>query len=206
MRAIPGGFRVDGNILFRGRKGRAVMVQELHIEYDLTAARALISSRFTALGRGFIRRVQGLCLAIPNDRFNGFSRHYHSKNGTLTVAFEPAAAAPVPRGGFPARILRRLDQEFGWSDRCHDLSSPWINIDDVLGIIDRGGSPAGFRLRCPNGRNHLDGSLHFDLLLAPERTLYRRARPGELLLDSRFELIAADAASTKALSEAPDAR
>ena len=195
------GFKIEGTVVYRGRGGRIIYTQEVFFEVDGATQTARIRSRFVAQAKIFVRRAEGLSLAIANDRFNAYTRTYHSSAGTVLARFEPSERPFWLRGGGIARrIVRKLMRETQRDGTRHAIAGNWVNIDGKLGIVATNPEP-GFVLRRPYGRNLSDGSLHFDLLYAPLRPLNRHFKPSEEILRTEFTLLVGDAAATQALAE-----
>ncbi len=201
MEAGGNGFNIEGTVIYRGRGGRILYTQELRYEVDASAQTARIRSRFVAHSKLFVRRAEGLCLAIANDRFNGLTRTVTSSAGDIIARFDPAKRPFWLRGrNIVRRIVRRLLRETLSDGPSHQIASRWVNIDGLLGIVAVRGAP-GFVLHRPYGRNLPDGSLHYDQLYAPLRLLNRHFKPGEEILSTEFLLLAGDAAATEALAK-----
>ena len=201
MESTGNGFKVVGKVIYRGRGGRILYVHELRYEVDAKTQTALIRSRFVAHAKIFVRRAEGLCLAIPNDRFNGYTRTVSSLSGKIEARFNPAERPFWLRGrSLIQRLFRRLLREFQRDGHRHPMKGPWVNIDGKLGIVATNDNP-GFLLRRPYGRNLPDGSLHYDLLYAPLLPLNRYYRPGEEIFRTEYTLLVGDSVATQAFAE-----
>ena len=180
---------------------RPGILHELRYEVDAKTQTALIRSRFVAHAKIFVRRAEGLCLAIPNDRFNGYTRTVSSLSGKIEARFNPAERPFWLRGrSLIQRLFRRLLREFQRDGHRHPMKGPWVNIDGKLGIVATNDNP-GFLLRRPYGRNLPDGSLHYDLLYAPLLPLNRYYRPGEEIFRTEYTLLVGDSVATQAFAE-----
>jgi hypothetical protein len=201
MEINENGFNIEGTVIYRGRGGRILYTQELRYTVDAVAKTARIRSRFVAQAKVFVRRAEGLCLAIANDRFNGYTRTVTSTSGPMTVRFDPAERPFWLSGrGIARRILRRLLRETLHDGPRHCIDGHWVNVDGLLGIVAAGDVP-GFVLHRPYGRNLPDGSLHYDMLYAPLRPLNRHFKAGEEILNTDVLLLGGDAAATQAVAE-----
>jgi hypothetical protein len=204
MKAEANGFRIQGTVVYRGRGGRILYTHELDYSVDAQAQTSRIRSRFVAQAKFFLRRAEGLCLAIPNDRFNGFSREVISTSGSQQVVFDPAKRPYWLQGrNLFQRIIRRLRREIWEDGPQYKIAGDWVNIDGVFGIINLDKAQPGFLLRSPLGRNLPDASLHYDILYSPVRNLNRNVVPGEEILSTDFLLIAGDEKTTRQLAEKP---
>lgn len=202
MQETASGFEIRGTVVYRGRKGRILYTHDLEYQVDMAAGTAEVASAFTAQQRLFVRRAEGLALALPNDRFNGFVRRIESEQGSLDLRFDPAQRpAWLRKSGLPYRILRKGLRETLRDGPRHPISGRWLNIDGVLGIAAVGGEATGFLIHQPAGRNLDNGSLHLDRIYCPLTPLNRRFNPGDTLLKTRFRLIAGDAKATQKLLE-----
>ena len=203
MEARDNGFKVEGTVVYRGQggHGRILYTQELLYEVDAATNTARVCSRFVAQTKLFVRRVEGLSLAIANDRFNGYRRMVTSQTGQMDIRFDPAKRPFWLRGrSIARRIVRRLLRETLRDGPRHRIEGQWVNIDGLLGIVALGDAP-GFVLRRPYGRNLPDGSLHYELLYAPLRPLNRHYKAGEEILKTEFLILVGDAAATQAAAE-----
>jgi len=201
MESKDNGFVIQGTVIYRGRDGRILYTQELRYEVDAETQSARIRSRFVACSKIFVRRAEGLCMAIPNDRFNGYTRTVSSLTGKIEVRFDPAERPFWLRGhSLIKRLFRRLLREFQRDGCRHPIKGPWVNIDGKLGIVATGDNP-GFLLRRPYGRNLPDGSLHYDLLYAPLLPLNRYYSAGEEIFSTDYLLLVGDAGETQALAK-----
>jgi len=204
MKAEANGFRIQGTVVYRGHGGRILYTHELDYAVDAQAQTARIRSRFVAQAKFFVRRAEGLCLATPNDRFNGFKRTLNSAQGRLDLVFDPSNRPFwLPGRTLAQRVIRRLRREIGADGPQYAISGCWVNIDGVFGIINLNPDPPGFLLRSPLGRNLPDGSLHYDWLYSPVRRLNRSVEAGEEILRTDFLLVAGDVQTTQQLAEKP---
>ena len=201
MESTDKGFTVEGTVIYRGRDGRILYTQELLYEVNAEAQSAHIRSRFVACSKIFVRRAEGLCLAIPNDSFNGYTRTFNSSSGELEARFDPAASPFWLRGSnILRRLIRRLLREMQRDGPRHSIKGRWVNIDGKLGIVATSEQP-DFLLRRPYGRNLPDGSLHYDTLYAPLLPLNRYYKAGEEIFRTECSLLVGDAVATQAFAE-----
>jgi len=202
MKSTGHGFRVQGTVVYRGKGGRILYTLDLDYDVDTSAQTARIQSRFIAQTKLFVRRAEGLRLAVANDYFNGFHRTLVSAAGQQDIAFDPASRPFWLAGRSLAhRIIRRLLRATLNDGPKHRIEGSWLNIDGVLGIVALGKARQGFVLRRPAGRNLHDGSLHYELLYSPLHTLNRHFHVGEEILSTDFMLLAGDAQTTRQLAE-----
>jgi len=202
MREEGDGFRIAGTVIYRGRNGQILFTQELEYAVDPETGIAQVRSRFTASQKIWIQRVEGLRLAIVNDRWNGFGLDLHHVNGTMPLHFDPERRPFwLRRSDIPSRIVRKLLRETMLDGSRKKLPGRWVNVDGAYGIIATGKEPQNFELYQPTGRNLPDGSLHFELLFCPLRFENRTFAPGEEILNVEFTLVAGDAEATRKLAE-----
>lgn len=82
------------------------------------------------------------------------------------------------------------------------VGKDWVNIDGRLGVIQLLPDAPGFVLRRSDVRNAPWGSLHFDALDCPEQNMEKvEAKKGDVLLHTRFLLVAGDADQTRRMAE-----
>ncbi len=152
-----------------GTASRPAIVQTLTFaglpEYGLAALidRALATDDLTLAGQ------RPLNLHLANDLFNGNRRTVHSSRGGLEL---PGV------GGTPAR---------------HEIDSPWLNVDQMLGVLADGGP---WTIHDNTERNAPWGSLLFELIVCAEESAPRPVRAGAVIRDAVFVLLATDAAGT----------
>ncbi|MGY6214131.1 hypothetical protein ACW73L_03125 [Methylolobus aquaticus] len=199
MTTSRSGFRVEGIVAYRDHQARPLYDQHLLYDVDPEAREATVRCRFVAKRRIHVRSALGLTLAIANDRFNGFRRVYHAPDGPTEIVFDPDAPNPFGRGksGLLARIISRLGRQLGLDIQRTAFAGNWINVDDRFGIVWCGEAAAPFVLHRAQGRNVPDGSLHYDVLVAPELRLKRRFDAEEEILAVEFRLIAGTADQTR---------
>lgn len=196
------GFHIQGTIIYRGRNGRNLYNQEIDYEVMPDSHSARIQSRFIATTNLWVHRIEGLHLAIANDRFNSFRRTFYSENNHLEVIFNPNNK-PIwlYNRKLPYRLIRRW-QRLTWNDsKKHIIPGNWLNIDNQLGVISKQNLSTGFLLRSPLGRNLHDSSLHYDMLYAPLSWQNRQFKSGEEILTTDFLLVATDAQKTQELAQ-----
>ena len=202
MREEGSGFRIAGTVIYRGRSGQILYTQELEFAVNAGAGSAEVHSRFTAVQAVETIRVEGLSLAIANDRWNGCMLHLHHAGGSLPLRFDPDRRPFwLYRRDLPSRALRKLLRTNLRDGPRHTLQGRWVNVDGAYGVIAHGAEPPPFVLYQPAGRNLPDGSLHFERLFCPLILGRRRFGPGELILDSRFTLLIGDADATRHTAE-----
>jgi hypothetical protein len=202
MRQTASGFAIRGVVMYRDARGRSLYTQELEYDADLRQGIAEVGSRFVAAKRLFVRRVEGLHLALANDRFNGFTRTIHCTAGAMAIRFDPDGRGPGGRQAtLAARLLRRIARETLRDGPVQQIPGSWVNVDGVLGVVALERTGSGFALHQPAGRNVEGGSLHFDRLLCPLQRLNRLFEPGEEIVRTRFRLIAGDVRATREAAE-----
>jgi hypothetical protein len=125
---------------------------------------------------------------VVNDFFNGNKRLWKSEMGEKQITFEPSEPGP---GKKPTTSVT--------------LGSKWVNLDGRLGIVQMLPEGGPFVLSEAGRRNAPFGSLHYDVLNCPQAGDRPRSfGKGEVILHTRFLLVAGDAERTAALAaEAP---
>ncbi len=200
MRALPSGFEIDGVLSYLNRKGQFVYEHHVYIRMDTQVNRMQIRSRFVAKRKLFVRRIEGLYLTIANDRFNGYQRQIFAPGVQQNLVFNPKRRLPLQnQTNLPARIVKKLLKEFGYGHQHHHISSNWLNIDNVLGVIDL--KQQGFHIQQSPVRNVADGSLHFDVVHCPYQNKNGWFQADEVMLDSEFIILSGDAESTAQYAE-----
>lgn len=187
--AFEGGFWACGAI----REGVEVRVDEgaCCTDQALTQlAFAALPDGRTALGlqrvtaaadrTTYRRLVKSLHLNVPNDLFNGNRRTFFTAAGRLVLTAPPAGDALVP------------------------LNSPWVNVDDRLGLVALYGGNALLVDRSVKRRGGKYETLFVEeITLASDRRLLRCA-PGETLVDCGYAVLSgSDAAETAAFRGGP---
>ncbi len=115
---------------------------------------------------------EGLCLNVANDLFNGNRRVFHSEGGPREIEGVGAERHEV------------------------HLSSPWVNVDDLLGMAALDGREH-FTVAVNGTRQACGHSLCYDRIVHPYDARPRVLQPGSALEDSAVALIAdVDAATT----------
>ncbi|MEA3400544.1 MAG: hypothetical protein U9R79_04795 [Armatimonadota bacterium] len=108
--------------------------------------------------------AEGLCLNLANDVFNDNRRRLHFEDRDVEVEGVGAASREIL------------------------IDSPWVNIDDMLGVVEVDGCER-FVLLVDGQRRATGHSLCYDTLLHPVQRM-RRAEPGDTLEDSAVALLA----------------
>ena len=195
MRQLDTGFEVEGTLSYQNRKGQFLYEHRLRIVVETDTARMHVQSRFIASRKIFVRRVEGLRLALANDRFNHFQREVHGSQGRQILNFDPKQRLPLQnKTAFWARVLRRLLREANYGQKRHQVGGNWLNIDNALGVISR--KQRDFTIIQRPGRNVADGSLHYDAVYCPYQSENRWFQPGDVMLDSEFTLMIGDIQAT----------
>lgn len=115
---------------------------------------------------GYLWELKGLHLNLPNDLFNGFQRTLHSAKGPVSL---PAPAA---------------------QDETLALGSPWVNVDDRLGVRLLYGAPELLLSRSAARRGGKYRSLFVEEICSHAFSGQQRVPPGALLLDIGFAVLA----------------
>jgi len=123
-----------------------------------------------------VTRNEGLRFHLANDLFNGQRRTLHSAAGELLLV-------GVEEG--ETEIRNRV------------IDSPWLNVDQRLGVIQLHSPHQPFTIRDAPQRNAPWNSLLYELIDCPYRDEPTAYRAGETVRDVAFVLLAADAATTQ---------
>lgn len=202
MKETATGFDIHGTLAYRNRKGSNLFTHELEFRVDLEAQTARVASRFVAQKNLFVRRLEGLNLALPNDRFNGFVRSIACEQGTHEIRFAPSDSPFWKRkNSLPFRVAKKFFSETLRDGPRLTMVSRWLCVDNVLGIVNLDSRHDRFVVHRPRGRNLANGSLHFDRVCCPLVMINRRFRPGEEILRTEFLLFAGNAAATRKLCQ-----
>jgi hypothetical protein len=200
MRANGKGFTVEGVLTYRSKR-REVFLHQFRCEVMPEQNLAIIESKFVAKNKITVLYHEGLQLAVANDRFNDYKRDYKWHSGQATISFDPNQSLP-PQGKFD-RLKQKIIKLLGLNLKTWEMGSQWVNIDDKLGIIQLSASKAPFHLQQEPTRNTPSGCLHYDVLSSPKRSRYPQTKqPGDVLLHTKFMLVAGTAAETAALAAA----
>lgn len=133
--------------------------------------------------RVYLQALEGVKLEIPNDLLNGERRTY--------------------AGAFGARVLAA---HVG-APELLALGSPWLNVDDVLGLVGLYGAPEWAILRRGQRIGGPPASILTDALLYPGRMgLWDVQGPAEVLDSACVLLASVSAAATRAFHAAGRAR
>jgi hypothetical protein len=107
---------------------------------------------------------EGMCLNVANDVFNGNSRTFYWQKECREIAGVGASRDDI------------------------QIESPWVNVDDLLGIIELDDRER-FTL-CVEGERRADGlSLCYDQLLHPHHELRRTLAPGATVEDAAIAFV-----------------
>lgn len=203
MQSTGEGFTVKGILSYRTRRGEA-FVHELSYQVRPEQKLAIVESRFVARSEILVLAQEGLGLAIVNDRFNDYKRHFQWQGGSATISFDPAQALDRSRPW--ARMQRRVNKLLDFRAVNWHMGRDWVNVDDKLGVVqlpvEGGQANLNFNLRQSLDRNTPYGCLHYDVLNCPQ--LDRRPQikqPHQLLLHTKFLLLAGTTAETAAMAD-----
>jgi len=212
MQATGAGFTVKGLISYRTQRQEAY-VHELSYEVKPEQRLAIVESRFVARSQVIVMAQEGLRLAIANDRFNHYKRQFKWEDGSpngssATITFDPTNQALAQlKPGFLARLQRKVSKLLDLKTVNWDMGQNWVNIDDRLGIVQLQVRQAdalleSFNLRQEPHRNTPYGCLHYDVLSCPKLDRHiHRTQPNQVLLHTKFLVVAATAAETKAIAQ-----
>lgn len=126
--------------------------------------------------RLYLGGVEGVALRVANDLFNGMKRTYYGQRGVH------AADGPPP------------------ADECVEMGSPWLNVEDRIGLIGVYGARSWWLVRTARREGGYAGSIYSDRLCFPARlALHEALGPADLLDTGCLVLSSVDAASTERL-------
>lgn len=129
--------------------------------------------------RGYVARIQGLRVNIPNDLFNGFARKVTSASGEYELLAPPADESIV------------------------ELESRWANIENRLGAIGLYGADSMRIHRSPERRSGAMQTLYIEQLCWPLVIGPQKFEAGEMILDAGWLCLSSvDAGITQATAEA----
>ncbi|MEP0911037.1 hypothetical protein NDI45_08925 [Leptolyngbya sp. GB1-A1] len=209
MQATGDGFIVKGTISYRSRQ-REAFVHELSYEVRPGQKLAIVESRFIARSKIMVIAQEGLRLAIANDRFNDYERHFKWDTGSATISFDPTTQAQNHQNQLKSGLLARLQRKavkllnlrvVNWQ-----MGQNWVNVDDKLGIVQLHNYQhqtqcEWFNLRQELDRNTPNSCLHYDILNYPRPTLRPQIRQSnEVLLHTKFLVVAGTAAETEGIA------
>ncbi|NJR62488.1 MAG: hypothetical protein HC769_29000 [Cyanobacteria bacterium CRU_2_1] len=202
MKATGKGFTVNGILSYRSRRQEAFVHQ---IAYEVIPERnlAIVESKFTARSKILVMEREGLSLAVANDRFNGYNRQFKWENGSVTIGFDPTHQTnPRQEKGLLDRIKRKATKLLDLEIVNQPLGWRWVNIDEKFGIVQLLPNDEPFNVRQEPGRNTPNSCLHYEILSNPKRNRYPYiGKPGDVLLHTKFLLVAGTSTETKALDQ-----
>lgn len=123
---------------------------------------------------GYTVEVKSLHLNVPNDLFNGYRRRLQTAQGELMLSSPPESSGLVR------------------------LQSPWLNIDDTLGVVHLYGGEGLLVDRTTKQRGGRYPALFVEEICLQSETKTRRRLPGETVVDVGFAVIAGVDAQTTA--------
>ncbi|MEW6355169.1 MAG: hypothetical protein AB1696_02495 [Planctomycetota bacterium] len=133
--------------------------------------------------RVYLARIEGVRMNVPNDIFNKMKRRYITKNGDQIVR---------------SRLGKR---------QVINLDSPWVNVEDSIGLIGVYGGDAWTILQHGERTGGYRGSILADVLCFPFREGFWDVYGSEVVLDTGCVILSSvDAAKTGGLFESGMAR
>jgi len=227
MKESGEGFKVQG-VLNYWTKNRKAFVHRISYNVIPEKNLAIVENKFIASSKILVTQSEGLRLAIANDCFNGYTREFKWDGGAATITFPYRAKNKVAE----LLGLGMTNTEFGrsWVDIDEKLGTilfkansarnkvtkllglgvvnkklgrSWVNVDEKLGIIQLKAESEPFNLRQEPGRNTPSSCLHYEILNSPKPILRpKMKRAGEVILHTKFMILAGTAAETEALARA----
>jgi hypothetical protein len=204
MKAEEGGINIEGVTIVRSPRGRLLLKHILNIQLDSQNCRLTIESKYVALARLWFATITGLNLFIPNDLFNDHVRKILYENGSISLETRSSAQAGTWFRAFKKgaeKVLKKLGFD---GSSVRRIPSRWINIDNVLGIIDC--REPEFALRRIRKRQSSWASLFLERIEAPIRTNRLFISEGATVLDSRIIVHTGTAHQSRAIAIEEDDR
>jgi len=129
--------------------------------------------------RGYVARIQGLRINIPNDLFNALQRKVTSSHGEHILKAPPASEAIV------------------------ELDSRWANVEGRIGVVGLYGAESLRLHRAPHRRAGAMESLHIEQLCWPLVLGPQKYEAGEVILDAGWlSLSSVNTETTRAVADA----
>ncbi|MEM9219554.1 MAG: hypothetical protein AAGD25_35140 [Cyanobacteria bacterium P01_F01_bin.150] len=198
MKKLNGGFYVKGIVSIRG-KYKELLAHNVFYQVIPELDCAIVESKYISKGKNIILSKEGLSFAIVNDCFNGFTRNYSGDKQSEVVKFD-SSQGTEKKGKFRC-FLNKISRKLDLNTANLSMGERWINIDEKIGVIQLLENKSCFNLRQEYGRNTPNRCLHYDLLTNPKREfLLRYSKPGEVVLHTRFLLLAGNADDTEEFS------
>lgn len=207
------GFSTTGEIVYPDSAGKPLISRQVSYTALTDEGIAVVIERTTALAPVKLRSSRTVNLAIANDIFNPLLLPLTKGEGNsplppLTKGGRGGVRRIACRGNetvlFGARNLGTVEAA---EDRANvpsvtlvPVRSPWLCVDDRLGIVLLDGSKE-FTIHDCAGRNAPWGSLQYDVISADERGA-RELRAGESIVDCAFVVIAGDRKASAAVQRA----
>lgn len=184
---FKGGFSTTGEITHCDSSGNPLVRQQISYTALTNEGIAVVIERAVAAAPIKVRASRGLNMALGNDIFNGSVRRVFCKGSGFDLPGAKnlgtvEAADPVANS---AQATPR------------PVQSPWLNIDDRLGIaLLRGDS---FTVHDTSGRNSPWGSIQYDVISALNEG-ERALDAGGMVMDSALMFTAGDSKTTAVTS------
>lgn len=187
VEAIDGGFVTTGAVM----EGVDIALAESFLATDsavhqialaaLPDGHTMVALHHCRMGprRGYIARIQGLRINLPNDLFNGFERRIASAKGEHVLQTPPARETLV------------------------DLGSRWANVEGRIGAVGLYGADSLRIHRSPERRSGAMKTLHIEQLCWPLIQGPQKFESGEMILDAGWLCLSSvSSAETQAAAEA----
>lgn len=188
-RIFSHGFSTTGLVEQRDKAGQPILKQQISFSALPGEGIALVIEHTTAVKPVALKSSEALNFALANDIFNNSLRRIHSTNPTIHL--EGAKNLGTLEAAEPS--ANRV------SEKLVPLHSPWLNIDNRLGIARL--EPTGeFRIHDVSGRNAPFASLQYETISDLPRGP-RDLQAGDTALDSAYLLIAGDRHTTARLQQ-----
>lgn len=183
---FKGGFCTTGEITYNDASGEPIAKKQISFTSLTDEGMAIVFERTIVSTPVKLSVSYSLNMALANDIFNGSNRTIYSKD-TPPIQLPGAKNLDAMSAADPnANVV---------TSTTHQLRSPWLNIDDKLGVVLL--TSDDFTIYDYSGRNAPSRSLQFDMLLADHKGT-RDVQAGEVITDIAYILTAGNSDLTAA--------
>ena len=177
------GFSTTGEITHCDSAGAPLVRQQVSYTALVEEGIAVVMERTVAVADVKVKSSRAVNFALANDIFNGSARKIRYGNTSLNLA--GAKNLGTVEAADPGANAA--------SSTARQVPSPWLNVDDQLGIALLKGDH--FTIQDTSGRNAQWGSVQYDVITALQMG-ERELKAGDTIIDSAFVLVAGGSKAT----------